>query len=355
MMLDLWLASAVVVATALGVVGCGNGVDQSRSATTHSWPVSLTSSSTRAAASPTPPGAARRGSRGPPFAVGLRVLTFIDHSRLVQVPGVGLVPRKLLTLVRYPAAGSPTRTDVVGAPPERAAGPFPLLVFGHGFAVTPAVYAPLLRAWARAGYIVAAPLFPLENANAPGGPNESDLVNQPRDMSFVISRMLAASGDSHSVFARLINQRAIAVAGQSDGGETALAVAYDRSFLDRRVRAALILSGAEIPGVGGFDFPAPSPPLLATQGTADVVNPPSRTDAFFDIAPAPKYLLTLFGASHLGPYTDEHPQLGIVERVTIAFLDRYLKHVTGAGSRLMAAGDVPGVSVLKAGRAVNQR
>jgi dienelactone hydrolase len=348
MMLDLWLTSAAVLASALGVVGCGTGVDQSRSATTGSRSVSLTSSSTPAAASATPPRAARRGPRRPQFAVGLRVVTFIDHSRLVHVPGVGLVPRKLVTLVRYPATGSPTRVDVVGAPPARAAGPFPLLVFGHGFAVTPAVYASLLRAWARAGYIVAAPLFPLENANAPGGPNESDLVNQPRDMSFVISRMLAASADSHSLFARLINQRAIAVAGQSDGGETALAVAYDRSFLDRRVRAAVILSGAEIPGIGGFDFPAPSPPLLATQGTADVINPPSRTDAFFDIAPAPKYLLTLFGAPHLGPYTDEQPQLGIVERVTIAFLDRYLNHVTGAGNRLMATGDVPGVSVLKA-------
>jgi hypothetical protein len=81
-----------------------------------------------------------------------------------------------------------------------------------------------------------------------------------------------------------------------------------------------------------------------------VVNPPSRTRAFFDIAPAPKYLLTLLGAPHLGPYTDEQPQLGIVERVTTVFLDRYLKHVTGASSRLMAAGDVPGVSVLQAER-----
>jgi dienelactone hydrolase len=283
------------------------------------------------------------------------VLAFIDHSRLVRLPGGGLVPRKLVTLVRYPATGSPTRADVVGAPPERAAGPFPLLVFGHGFAVTPAIYAPLLRAWTRAGYVVAAPVFPLENADAPGGPNESDLVNQPRDMSLVISRLVAASADRGSAFAGLINRREIAVAGQSDGGETALSVAYDRTFLDRRVRAAVILSGAQIPGVGGFDFPAPSPPLLATQGTADVVNPPSRTDAFFDIAPAPKYLLTLFGAPHLGPYTDERPQLGIVERVTIAFLDRYLKHAAGPGDQLMAAGDVPGVSVLQADASISGR
>jgi hypothetical protein len=257
-MLDFWLASAAVLASALGVVGCATGVNRGRSAATRSRSVRLTTSSTPAVASATPPRAARRASPRPPFAVGLRVVTFVDHSRLLHVPGVGFVSRKLVTLVRYPAAGSPTRVDVVGAPPERAAGPFPLLVFGHGFAVTPAVYAPLLRSWTRAGYIVAAPLFPLENANAPGGPNESDLVNQPRDMSFVVSRMLAASADSQSVLSRLINQRAIAVAGQSDGGETALAVAYDRSFLDRRVRAALILSGAEIPGVGGSTFPRPA-------------------------------------------------------------------------------------------------
>jgi dienelactone hydrolase len=250
-------------------------------------------------------------------------------------------------LVRYPAAGPRTRVDIADAAPERASGPFPLVVFGRGFAVTPGIYASLLRAWTHAGYVVAAPLFPLENANAPGGPNESDLVNQPGDMSVVISRMLDESADPNSLFAGLINPREIAVAGQPDGGETALAVAYDHEFLDRRIRAAVILSGAEIPGAAGFSIPAPSPPLLATQGTADVLNLPSSTRAFFDIAPAPKYLLTLFGAPHLGPYTDEQPQLGIVERVTIAFFDLYLKHAGSAG-RLTADGNQQGTAALKA-------
>ena len=59
--------------------------------------------------------------------------------------------------------------DVPGAAPARAPGPFPLVIFGHGFAVTPGPYASLLEAWARAGYVVAAPIFPLGNANAPGG------------------------------------------------------------------------------------------------------------------------------------------------------------------------------------------
>jgi dienelactone hydrolase len=237
---------------------------------------------------------------------------------------------------------------LLNAPSARADGPFPLVVFGHGFAVTPALYARLLQSWARAGYVVAAPLFPLENADAPGGPDESDLTNQPTDMSFVISHMLAASSAGSGPFTGLVDSTHIAVTGQSDGGDTALAVAYDPTYRDPRVSAAVILSGAEIPGVGGFTFPRGSPPLLATQGTADTVNPPSSTNAFFDIAQRPKYLLKLLGAEHLAPYSDQQPQLGIVKRVTIAFLDGYLKHRPGTLQRLISLGSVPGTASLLA-------
>jgi dienelactone hydrolase len=282
------------------------------------------------------------------FAVGIRAMTFVDHSRTVHFPGRNPSPRTLLTVIRYPALGPASRVDVRGARPARDGGPFPLVVFGHGFAVTPGPYARLLEAWARAGYVVAAPIFPLGNAHAPGGPHESDIVNQPRDMSVVISRMLALDAAHRGLFGGLIDRREIAVAGQSDGGETALAVAYDRYYLDRRVRAAVILSGAEIPGVGGFDFSAPSPPLLAAQGTADTTNLPIHTYQFFDAAPRPKFLLRLLGASHLPPYTTEQPQLGIVERVTIAFLDRYLKKDRRGLRRMVAGGNVRGLASLQA-------
>ncbi len=285
----------------------------------------------------------------PPYAVGEIKIDFTDHSRSIIVPGRGSVPRPLETVIRYPAIGDPSRVDVRDATPDRAAGPFPLIVFAHGFAVTPTTYARLLQAWARAGYIVAAPVFPLTNANAPGGPNESDLVNQPADMSFVISRMLARNTADYGVLRGLLARREIAVSGQSDGGSTALAVAYNSNFVDHRIRAAMILSGAEIPGVSGYDFPAPSPPLLAAQGTADTSNAPASTYRFFQIAPQPKFLLSLLGAPHLPPYTSEEPQLGIVERETVAFLDRYLKHRRGAAARMSKAGNVPGVATLSSG------
>ncbi|HUE28940.1 MAG TPA: hypothetical protein VMP89_19350 [Solirubrobacteraceae bacterium] len=278
----------------------------------------------------------------------MRTVTFVDRSRTVQYPGQPPAPRRLVTIVRYPAQGAPSVSDRVDAAPQRSGGPFPLVIFGHGFAVTPGIYAPLLRAWARAGFVVAAPVFPLGNANAPGGPNENDLVNQPRDMSFVISEMLTASAQRAGFFGGLIDPRRIAVSGQSDGGDTALTAAYASRFRDRRIDAAVILSGQQIPGVGGLDFPAPSPPLLAVQGLADTINLPATTYAFFDAAPAPKYLLTLPGAPHLGPYTGEQPQLAIVERVTTAFLDAYLKHSPGALTRVAADGRVAGTAVLRA-------
>lgn len=293
----------------------------------------------RTPAHTTPPALRRppfRTMRRQPPAVGLRIVRLVDPRRVIHNANGTAGPRTLITIVRYPAQGQPGAVDLADAPFARPATGLPLIVFGHGFAVTPAPYSRLLVAWARAGYIVAAPVFPLENSNAPGGPKEADLVNQPGDMSFVISSLLAAANVRGSVFAGMIDPRRIAVAGQSDGGDTALATAYDPSVRDPRIAAAVILSGAEDPFAHAFAFSSIGPALLATQGTADTVNPPSMTNAFYNIAPSPKYLLELLGASHQPPYTQPGPQLATVERVTIAFLGAYLKLDARAGQRLLS-------------------
>ncbi len=161
-------------------------------------------------------------------------------------------------------------------------------------------------------------------------------------MSFVISSLLARS----DALASGIDAARIAVAGQSDGGEAALAAAYSRRLRDRRIGAAVILSGARMSGVGGYAFTPGSPPLLAVQGTADPVNEPKYTYAFFKLAHRPKFLLRLLGAEHLPPYTRQQPQLSIVERVSSAFLDAYLRPAGGAPDALAALGDVAGTASL---------
>ncbi len=271
---------------------------------------------------------------GPPYPVAHASFVFIDHSRSERLPNGTQIPRHLRTLVFYPRRSGQRR-------------PFPLVVFGHGFAVTPLIYGALLHYWAAQGFVVAAPFFPLESHNAPGGPNESDLPNQPRDMSFVISRVLALSAAGSGPLSGLVDRHQIAVSGQSDGGDSALAVAYGGVDRDSRVKAAVILSGAEIPGLSLSYFPAGSPPLLAVQGTADTINPPAFTSQFFSAAPAPKYLLSLPGAAHLPPY-QRQPDLGIVERVSVAFLRRYLQAEPSAAAQLVRVGNVPGRAELSA-------
>lgn len=237
------------------------------------------------------------------------VLHLVDRSRTIRLPGGKRVPRPVTTYLWYP-------------PAVKRDGPRPLVVFGHGFATTPIEYARLLRAWAAAGFVVAAPVFPLGNANAPGGPDENDIVNQPWDMSFVITQLVTASASATSPLHGLVDRARIAVAGQSDGAETAFATAYQRPWHDRRVRAAVILSGAEL---GGHVRLVPhAAPLLAVQGTADRVNPQVYSFALFHAVARPKFLLLLRRAGHLGPYTRPGSRLAAVERVSIAFLDHYL-------------------------------
>jgi dienelactone hydrolase len=238
------------------------------------------------------------------------VLHLVDSSRTIRLPGGKRIARPVTTDLWYPPAAD-------------GDGPWPLVVFGHGFATTPARYQRLLRAWAAAGYLVAAPVFPLGNAHAPGGPDENDIVNQPRDMSFVITRLLDANASLQSPLHGLVDRGRIAVAGQSDGAETAFATSYERPWVDRRVRAALILSGAELGGRRAR-LVSRTVPLLAVQGTADRINPPVYTFDLFHAVGRPKFLLLLRRAGHLGPYTVPGPRLAAVERVSIAFLDHYL-------------------------------
>ena len=263
-------------------------------------------------------------------AIERHVFRFVDGARQAHFRNGLVRPRVLVTYVRSPGGGR---------------GPFPLLVFGHGFATTPGTYARLLDAWARAGYVVAAPVFPVENANAPGGPDESDLINQPADVRFVITRLLAESSRPGSPLHGLIDPRRIAVSGQSDGAETAFAVAYEQQFRDPRIRAAIVLSGSRL-GPQPFAARSERPPLLAAQGTNDRINPPEDTRGFFRFASRPKFLLSLLGAGHLPPYTTNRAELAVVERVTIAFLDRYL--AGGSLRRLIRAGRAPGLARLSA-------
>ncbi len=276
-------------------------------------------------------------------------MTFVDTSRLIYPPHTANgkpSPRVLQTYIWYPATGISLTGNTVNAAPATGRGPFPLVIFCPGFDLYPTSYASLLRTWVRAGYVVASPVFPLTNPAAPGGPYEEDIVNQPADVEFVISQLLAQNASPSSPLHALINPASIAVTGQSDGGDTAMVTAYDTCCRNPGIKAAVIMAGEELNmPAGGSYYPAGSPPLLAIQGTADTINPPADTYQLFDQAPQPKYLLILPGANHLIAFTQPGPYEAAVEKVSIDFLNTYLKG-TNEVAKMAINGNVPGIATL---------
>ena len=250
-------------------------------------------------------------------------MTFVDDGRSVsaQHTATGRAgPRVLPTLILYPALGDARGLAVRGAKP--AAGPFPTVVFAPGFDRDPSSYLPLLTGWAHAGFVVVAITFPLTNPHAIGGLDESDIVNQPRDVRFVITQVLRSSRSGSGRLSGLVDPSRLAVAGHSDGSETAILVAASSCCRDPRIRALIVMAGALLPP--GSYFSSPNMPTMVMQGTADTISQPANALHVYRIARAPKYLVALQGADHLSPFAGVGPYERVVRAVSIAFLDRYL-------------------------------
>ncbi len=253
--------------------------------------------------------------------------------------GAAVGPRRLPVLVRYPSGPAAL---------SAGAGGFPLVVFAPGFLQCGSAYARLLRAWASAGYVVAVVNFPRTSCRAKAAADEADLVNQPADVSFIIGRLLAMSARPGGALSGLISRDRVAVAGHSDGGDTVAAVAAGSCCADSRVRAAIILAGAQWPPLGEDYARRQAPPTLFVQGSADSINPPAASQQLYlaDTS-GRRYYLDMLGAGHLSPYEGHGRQEHVVALVTTDFLDRFLAGRRWARPAMREAADIPGVSVLE--------
>jgi dienelactone hydrolase len=287
-----------------------------------------------ACSSTTTPGPASHG--GADRAIGIRTETLVDPSR--STPANGSVPghpgRTLVTTVLYPTAGAPRSRPVPDAAADRAGGPYPLVVFAHGFGSDVTSYLPLLQRWAAAGFVVAAPLFPLTNAATPGGPDLSDYVNQPGDMSFVVTQILQQSAAATGPLAGLVDPSEVGAAGHSLGGVTTLGLVANTCCRDARIKAAVVMSGDPITFPTGRVDDAAAPPILLVHGNADQAVPYVSSVDVFNGAGAPKGLLTIIGGDHGSPVDPAGRAFASVVRATTDFFDRYLKGETAATGRL---------------------
>lgn len=276
------------------------------------------------------------------YQVGERQLTLAEPAHTGPA-GQYLTGRTLVVGIRYPRAQR-------SGGPRAALGPFPLIMFAPGFMQCDAPYSDLLHAWASAGYVVAAVNFPRTDCRVGAAADEPDLVNQPWDMSYALSRLLELSEQPSGVLSGLLNSRQVAAAGQSDGGDTVTGLAANTCCTDHRLAAVAVLSGQEWPAMPGRYFPGGAPPMLFVQGSADTVNLPSTSVQMYaaDQVRA-RYYLDLFGATHTVPYWGTNPVEQIVASVTLAFFNRYVLGHPAALQTMTRDGNVRGSAVLVSG------
>lgn len=262
---------------------------------------------------------------GAPYDYAVNHETFVDESR--ETPAgtqTDSLPSRTLETDVYLPEGS---------------GPSPLIVFAHGLTGLPSRHRELLGAWAEAGYVVAAPAFPLTNGDTSGGlGNAADVAEQDDDLRFVIDQLVAAGDDPDSPYADRVDDERIGASGHSLGGVTLYTGMLDSCCVDDDIDAAVIFASAN-----GEAFVGPAGvPVLVMHGDTDPVLPYASGQKSYERLAAPRYFVTLLGADHVGPYEDavsDHDQY--VAEVTTAFWDAYL---AGDGEFDPETLEVPGLT-----------
>ncbi len=260
----------------------------------------------------------------------------------------------------------PGRTLVTDVYVPEGPGPFPLVLFAHGLGGNPNKVVGLLSAWAKAGYVVAAPAFPVTNDTVPGQDgNWRNVAAQPGDVSFVLDTLLGTGGDAVGLstldanlgdgngprLSERVDHDRIGVSGHSLGGATTYGVAFNTCCRDPRVKSAEVLSGGELPvGVppgGEFQMDGHLP-LLIMHGEKDgSFNYHLPTDVYASAKP-PVWFVTLVGGSHSPPYEDEpSPWDDAVMTITADFWDATIGNVPAAMARFEADAVVPNLTTLQ--------
>jgi dienelactone hydrolase len=338
------LVGTAVATGALLAACAGGGTAKVTSTTTTTGPPSTLPASTTTTA----PSAVAVGTLG----VGTRTDLYVDASRPTPANrgAPGAPNRTMATSVWYPAV-APAGATAPNAVPDLTHGPYPLVVFAHGFAVTPGTYAALLSRWASAGYVVVAPTLPLLNGDAPGGASHAD-YGQPNlsDFEFVLGEALRRTSTAGDPLRGLIDSRAVGVAGHSDGEVLAYDLAFASCCHDARVRATIPMAGnlanaGELPAATGV-------PVLHVMDDHDQYDSYPASIAFDrQHLGSPRQLLTLVSANHQPPFTQPaDPHFDVVARATVDFLDANLKHrADGLGALAALVAGAPNLAALEGG------
>lgn len=199
-------------------------------------------------------------------------------------------------------------------------GSWPLVVLAHGLTGHPRSHEQHRRHLAGACFVVAAPAFPLTNADVEGSfLNAGDVQGQIDDVSFLIDAVLDDPEVGPSVDAERIG-----MVGHSLGGLTTAgaAVAPDA---DTRIDAAIVMSA-------GFVEARDDVAVMVLHGDDDRIVPIGAGAAGWAAVSGRGVFATLLGGDHLSGIIDGVGVHGpVVRELTTAFLAHELENGSISG------------------------
>ncbi|WDZ85102.1 alpha/beta hydrolase family protein [Micromonospora cathayae] len=277
--------------------------------------------------SPTSPGIPEGRAPEQTFAVGVRQLPLNRDGE-----------RPLPVTLWYPARGASGGPAGQSAP--AADGRFPVVLFSHGLNARPADYATLLTRWAAAGFVVAAPTFP--NTGRGSQVNPLDVLNQPADVSYVLTEVLKLDERPDDVLRGRLAADRVAATGHSAGGVTTIGLFT--AGRDERLDAGVVFAGTAL-GVGST-FAGAAAPQLFVHGELDEVVNYSSGRAVYDRVPWPKAMLSLPQGDHGRALLTDGAALRVVADTTTEFLRWSLYGDQAAKRRMPADAARGGLAVL---------
>ena len=237
-----------------------------------------------------------------PYVAGKQEFSLVDSHRSTAAHNGNpeVAERVLETSIWYPAQNRPLEWLRPGPRPLAAdACPAPLVIYSHGFMSFRNNGAYLARYLASHGYIVAAANFPLTRFGSPGGPQFTDVINQPGDVSFIIDTLLGWSDAEENRFAGCIDRKRVAATGLSLGGLTTTLLAFHPEYRDPRIQAAVSIAGP-VALLGKDFFDRPSIPFMMIAADIDAMVDYQRNAVQFRTWVPEATLVTLQGGSHTG-------------------------------------------------------
>lgn len=231
------------------------------------------------------------------------------------------------------------------------AGPYPIVVFAHGFQIPASQYYGYIRKLGGFGYVAL-------TADFPAGLLSVDNVANAKDLLGALDWAIAQSADGGSPLSGKVDPALVGMSGHSLGGKLSLLAAT----LDPRVKASITLDPVDTSAQGCA--PANCPDVSASMSslaipTAFVGETTDATGTFQACAPAadnyatfyanakpPSLEVTVQGANHMSfvddpvscglvcslckPATAPHDQvIGLSYAYVVAFYERYLRGQAG--------------------------